>query len=394
MVLMALFTTFITTPLVIAVYKPAKRARMADYKHKTVERKNPNTQLRILACFHSARNIPSLINLLEASRGTEKREGLCVYAMHLMELSERSSAILMVHKARNNGLPFWNKGQRSDCDNVVVAFEAYRQLSRVSVRPMTAISSMSNLHEDICATAKSKRAAIIILPFHKHQRVDGTLETTRNDFRWVNQKVLQNTPCSVGILVDRGLGGTSHVAARNVSYFITVLFFGGCDDREALAYGARMAEHPGIKLKVIRLLLEPGLVGEIVRVEVDENSATKMGSEDEDVLNELRQKISKDESISYEEKVVRNAEETIAFINEISHCNLLLVGRRPASEIALALNKGSECPELGPVGSLLTAPGFSTIASVLVVQQFNGQVSQNLALELAEESPDRRSEST
>ena len=98
-VLMALFTTFITTPVVMAVYKPARR-RKIDYKYRTIERKNLDTQLRILACFHSARNIPSMINLLEASRGVEKREGLSVYALHLLELSERSSAILMVHKEK------------------------------------------------------------------------------------------------------------------------------------------------------------------------------------------------------------------------------------------------------------------------------------------------------
>ncbi|KAH7513843.1 hypothetical protein FEM48_Zijuj11G0025300 [Ziziphus jujuba var. spinosa] len=382
MVLMALFTTFMTTPLVIWVYKPAKR-KVSDYKHRTIQRKNPNTQLRILACFHSARNIPSLINLLEASRGTEKREGLCVYAMHLMELSERSSAILMVHKARNNGLPFWNRSQRSDSDNVIVAFEAYQQLSRVSVRPMTAISSMSDLHEDICTTAESKKAAIIILPFHKHQRLDGTLETTRNDFRWVNRKVLQYAPCSVGILVDRGLGGTSHIAASNVSYNVTVLFFGGCDDREALAYGARMAEHPGISLKVVRFLVEPEIVGEIVRVDVDENSGSKLGSEDEEALTKL---MMKDDSIKFEKKVVRNAGQTIAYIHEISNCSLLLVGRMPTGEVALALNRRGECPELGPVGSLLTSPDFSATASVLVVQQFNGQLSQNLPLEFMVEA--------
>ncbi|KAH7513808.1 hypothetical protein FEM48_Zijuj11G0021500 [Ziziphus jujuba var. spinosa] len=344
--------------LVIWVYKPAKRK-------------------------DSARNIPSLINLLEASRGTEKREGLCVYAMHLMELSERSSAILMVHKARNNGLPFWNRSQRSDSDNVIVAFEAYQQLSRVSVRPMTAISSMSDLHEDICTTAESKKAAIIILPFHKHQRLDGTLETTRNDFRWVNRKVLQYAPCSVGILVDRGLGGTSHIAASNVSYNVTVLFFGGCDDREALAYGARMAEHPGISLKVVRFLVEPEIVGEIVRVDVDENSGSKAGSEDEEALTEL---MMKDDSIKFEKKVVRNTGQTIAYIHEISKSSLLLVGRMPTGEVALALNRRGECPELGPVGSLLTSPDFSATASVLVVQQFNGQLSQNLPLEFMVEA--------
>ncbi|KAM1128342.1 hypothetical protein ACFX14_038179 [Malus domestica] len=388
MVLMALFTTFITTPLVVAVYKPEKRGRMADYKHKTIERKNTNTQLKILACFHSARNIPSIINLLEASRGTNKSDGLCVYAMHLKEFSERSSAILMVHKARRNGLPFWNKGQQSNSDNVVVAFEAYQQLSRVSIRPMTEISSVFYMREDICATAESKRVAIVILPFHKHQRLDGTLETTRNDFRLVNQKVLQHAPCSVGILVDRGLGGATHIAASNVSYFITVLFFGGRDDREALAYGAPMAEHPGISLMVIHFLVEPEVAGEFSRINIDDNGGTKAGSVDEEFLTEFKQKTAMDDSITYEEKVVRNEAQTIAVIREIGRCNLFLVGRTPCGEVALALNRRSEWPELGPVGSLLISPGFPTPASVLVVQQYNCQVSLNLTSEMEEELPE------
>ena len=35
--------------------------------------RNPNTQLRLLLCFLSARNIPSRLNLIEVSRGTRKR---------------------------------------------------------------------------------------------------------------------------------------------------------------------------------------------------------------------------------------------------------------------------------------------------------------------------------
>ncbi|XVE64746.1 hypothetical protein DITRI_Ditri07aG0126300 [Diplodiscus trichospermus] len=123
MVSMVIFTTFIATPLVMAVYRPARRKSKNEHKYKTIERKDIDSQLRILACFHSARNIPSMINLIEASRGTKKKEGLCVYAMHLMELSERSSAIVTVHKARKKGLPSWNRGKQSDSDQVVVAFE-------------------------------------------------------------------------------------------------------------------------------------------------------------------------------------------------------------------------------------------------------------------------------
>ncbi|KAL3498943.1 hypothetical protein ACH5RR_041675 [Cinchona calisaya] len=372
MVLMALFTTFITTPLVMAVYKPAKRTEKIDYKHRTIERKNLSTQLRILACFHSSRNIPSIINLFEASRGTEKHETLCVYAMHLMELSERSSAILMVQKSRRNGLPFWNKGQSSGANHVVVAFEAFQQLSKVIVRSMTSISSLSDMHEDICATAERKRAAIIILPFHKHQRLDGSLETTRADFRGVNNKVLEHASCSVGILVDRGLGGSAHVSASNVSFQIVVLFFGGHDDREALAYGARMAEHPGIKLTVVRFSVESTIVGDTVRVDAASNLATsKLISADEEILANFKNIFSQDNSIEYEERAVANATEVIAAIRAHSRSNLFLVGRMPDGELTLALQGvKNEYTELGPVGSLLTSPEFSTTASVLVVQQY------------------------
>ncbi|GFZ01476.1 cation/H+ exchanger 17 [Actinidia rufa] len=356
MVLMALFTTFITTPLVVAVYKPGKNMGKAEYRHRAIQRKYRNTQLRIMACFYSTRNIPTLINIIEASRGTEKREGLCVYAIHLMELSERSSAIQMVHKARNNGLPFWNKGRHSGTNQVVVAFEAFRQLGRVWVRPMMAISRMNNMHEDICASAESKRAAIIILPFHKHQRLDGQLETTRTDFRHVNRLVLEHAPCSVGILVDRGLGGTTHISASNVDSVITVLFFGGPDDCEALSYGARMAEHPGINLVVIRFLLDPEVIEDIVRI--DMNGEARSG--DKEFLGEFKQNTMKDSSIKYEERVVRNAAETVKVIREHSRCNLFLVGRMPTGPVVADLNGNRVCPELGPIGGLMTSPDFST----------------------------------
>ncbi|PPE00650.1 hypothetical protein GOBAR_DD02313 [Gossypium barbadense] len=254
------------------------------------------------------------------------------------------------------------KDRKSDGDQIVVVFETFRQLSRVSVRPMTAISSLSSLHEDICESAERKRAAMIILPFHKHQRVDGTFETTRTDYQLINKRVLENAPCSVGILVDRGLGGSTHISASNVDSIITVLFFGGNDDREALAYGARMAEHPGISLTIVRFLPGPEVSGEIV--------TTDINTSDEQYLMEFKNKISNDKSINFEERVVRNSTETIEAIGEFNRCNLFVVGQMPETHVIAKLNAKSECPELGPIGSLLTSPEFSTTASVLVVQQY------------------------
>ncbi|PHT59333.1 hypothetical protein CQW23_01696 [Capsicum baccatum] len=251
MVLTALFTTFITTPIVISVYKPAKLAVTA-YKHKTIERKNTSKQLRILTCFHSSRNIPGMLNLIEVSRRIEKRERLRVYAMHLMELSE-------------------------------------------------------SMHEDIVASAERERVAMIILLFHKHPRLDGHLETTRTGLRRVNRRVLQHAPCSIGILVDQGFGGASHVSSSNVDFSVTALFFGGHDDREALACGVRIAEHPGISLVVIQFIVDPEVNGTSVKMEMNNSSIPEVQSDDEEFLANVKQKSSIDGSIKYEERIMKDA---------------------------------------------------------------------------------------
>eukprot|EP01018_Ginkgo_biloba_P021219 Gb_34315 [translate_table: standard] len=390
LVLMALFTTFITTPIVTAIYKPARKP--VPYKHRKIQRDKPDDELRILACIHGTRNIPAIINLIEASRGIRK-PALRLYIMHLVELSERSSAIMMVHKARKNGRPFWNRN-RGEEDQIVVAFEAYKQLSKVAVRPMTAISAFLDMHEDICHIADQKRAAMIILPFHKHQRVDGVLESVNLGFRTVNQKVLRHAPCSVGILVDRGLGGQSQLAPSNVSHHVAVLFFGGPDDREALVFGRRMAEHPGIKLTIIHFLpgrefndtainLTPLAARdhekhpEIYKFSTAEMDREKERLLDENALADLNKKNDTSgiddqaQSIVYEERVISNTVDSVVSIGKTNKFNLILVGRGrfPSPLVADLADRSAECPELGPIGDVLASSRASIHASVLVIQQ-------------------------
>ncbi|KAJ0749979.1 putative cation/H+ exchanger, sodium/solute symporter superfamily [Helianthus annuus] len=377
LVLMALVTTFITTPSVIAVYKPAKKLAKSEYKHRTIYRKDFSTSpFRMFFTFHGIRNLPTIINLIEASRGTGKNATLTVHAMHLMELTERSSAILMAHKTRKNGSPFWKKGPKANSDQILVAFETFQQLSKVSIRPTTAISAVSSMHEDICNGAESKKAAMIVLPFHKHLRLDGHLEVARAEYRHVNRKVLEHAPCSVSILVDRGFGGSSHVSASNVDSLVTVLFFGGHDDHEALAYGARMAEHPGINLVVVRFLLDRDVASSSsVSVGIEEPDSVKTMSTDDEVIAEFKEQILKDSRNKYMERMVKNGDEVMEAVREHGRCNLVLVGRMPEGELVASMRKRSECPEMGPVGNLLIAPEVDIRASVLVVQQYRTNLS-------------------
>ena len=265
---MALFTTFVTTPIVMSIYKPVHggstktHRRLRDFC--SVD--SSKYDLRILAGVHGPGNVASLISLIEAAGAGARKFQLKLYVMRLVELTERSSSIIMVQRARKNGLPFINRFRRGQSDDqVAVAFEAYAQLGRVSVRPTTAISSLSTMHEDICHMAEAKRVTMVILPFHKQWRGEGgadeTMEDMGNGWRGVNQRVLKNSPCSVAVLVDRGfgIGPTSTVTQR-----FCILFFGGPDDREALELGARMAEHPAVNLTVIRFVEKDKVNGEDV----------------------------------------------------------------------------------------------------------------------------------
>lgn len=159
----------------------------------------------------------------------------------------------------------------SELDTVEVTFHTYGQSSGVKVKTTIAISGYENMHEDICSTAAMNRANFIVLPYHKYYRHDGSVEAAHSGFQNVNSLVLRHSPCSVGILVDRGFGGPSAIPV-NASQHICVLFFGGPDDREALMLARRMSQHLGVKLTIIQCIVlnkEPNARHGIHRVTSD-----------------------------------------------------------------------------------------------------------------------------
>ena len=270
-------------------------------------------------------------------------------------------------------------------------------IDQVTVRPMTAISGFEDMHEDICSTAADKRTALIILPFHKSPRFDGHFDSTPG-FRTVNQKVLKHSPCSVAILIDRGVGGSAQVPSSSVDHSVVVYFFGGPDDREALAYGFRMAEHPGVKLHVIRFLTSDSNGGADDHVSIPVR-AVSVGSElaeigkleasdsryqfslhgldqgrqrelDDEVLGHVhRKEAANDGRVTYEELIITNPLEEVVRLSSGRAYDIILVGRsrRPTPFLARFGRGRAEYPELGPIGDALMAPQIR--ASVLVFQQ-------------------------
>ncbi|CAJ2641509.1 unnamed protein product [Trifolium pratense] len=391
MVVITLLMTGIIVPFVSIIYRPSRRN--IYYNRRTLQILKPDAEFRVLVCVHSPRNVPTMINLIEASNPT-KGSPICVYVLHLVELSGRTSAMLIVHNTNKPEHAALNRTE-AQSDHIINAFKNYEQhTSYVSVHPLTAMSPYPTMHDDICNLAEDKRVSLIIIPFHKQQTVDGGMETINVAFRTINQNVLANAPCSVGILVDRGLSGSNRLVSNQTSHHVAVMFFGGPDDREALCYGWRMLEHTGINLTLMRFVpgeqvSRPvrqqhgsGLDGPSVVTVETENDIDKLL--DDKLINEFRMRYGNDNSVDYLEKVVNNGEETVAVIRTMDDIHdLFIVGRGQGmiSPLTAGLTDWSECPEMGAIGDLLASSDFAATASILVVQQYVGTGSNDDGLE-------------
>nr|KYP67860.1 K(+)/H(+) antiporter 13 [Cajanus cajan] len=380
MVIITIIMTGIIVPGITAIYKPSRG--IISYKRRTIQASHRDAEFRVLVCIHTPKNVPTMINLLDATNPS-KTSPICIYVLHLTELTGHASALLIVHNqnARKSDQTPYNRPQAVS-DHIINAFEIYEQnSSNISVQPLTAISPYSSMHEDVCNLAQDKRVAFIILPFHKQQTVDGGMEATNMPFRNVNRNVLAKAPCSVGILVDRGLTVSNHLRPDQKSHHVAVLFFGGPDDREALSYGWRMSENEGIFLSVMRFVNgeevnhdhsghtdEPG----VLTVETDKDTQKQL---DEKLIEWFRTSHLDDDSVVYFEKMVSNGEQTMAAIRSMDDIHDLFIigkGRGMTSPLTAGLTDWSECPELGAIGDLLASADFSATASVLIVQQYVG----------------------
>ncbi|KAL6864664.1 hypothetical protein ACP4OV_015815 [Aristida adscensionis] len=408
LVLMALVTTFITTPTVMAIYKPARDAAGRRLHHRKLQGAAPSApsspssaagagagaatanakELRVLACIHGGHDVPALINLIETIRGhTQPRRLVKLYILRMVELTERTSSILMARAARRNGVPFLRP--RRAGDHVDVAFDTYAQLGHVHVRAMTAVSALHTIHDDVAAVAEDKRVSLVVLPFHKRQTAHGDdVEHPGPEWRAVNRRILREAPCSVAVLVDRGFGGGEQVSSEQVAHGVCVVFFGGPDDREALELAGRMAEHPGVQVTVVRFV--DGKAGGEEQAEVTlRPSNTKNAdrnytfSKAVDAVDTRREK-ELDEAaaaefrhrmgalVRFEERVVAgNVIEEVVAIGKSREYGLVVVGkgRLPSPMVARLAVRPAEHPELGPIGDALASSGHGVTSSVLVVQQ-------------------------
>ncbi|WKA02369.1 hypothetical protein VitviT2T_020566 [Vitis vinifera] len=367
--------TIIHTPKVIEHI--IKRARKHTPRHrKTLQWLEPSTELRIMICIRGPQNVSSTIRLIEMSQGTPNL-GLAIYVTDMIELTEKVAATAVNGEGMNT-LTVMNKSVRQMREQITGEIEAYMAENGegVTIRRMMALSMLTRMHQDICVLAKDLMVSLIILPFHKNRREDGKFDGSGlSGFRNVNRKVLRHAPCSVGILVDRGLGSTKRMSRSFESLNIAVIFMGGKDDREALSYSSCVARHPGVRLTVIRLLLDTNA----------NNSSTSAGKKwfkhteqeeemklDDEYFTEFYDKHVAGGKVAYTERHLINSAAALSTLQSLDkQYALIIVGRGGGvnSTLTVGMSDWRESPELGPIGDILSASDSPVTASILIIQQ-------------------------
>ncbi|XP_073015698.1 cation/H(+) antiporter 15-like [Primulina eburnea] len=356
MIISVVAVTGVISFVVKVLYDPS--SRFVAYKRRTILHCRDNDELRILACVHSQEHVHSIISLLQLANPT-KASPINLVVLHLVKLTGRASSLLVAHKQHDK--PCRNPTQSEHI------FNAFRNLEQQKpefflLECYKGISPYKTMYNDVCSLALEKRTILVILPFHKQSISQGRVEPSFA-YRHLNKVVLEKAPCSVGILIDHQDLKSRYVNSQKPEYRVAVLFFGGADDREALAYALKMSDNTIIRLTLIRFLAS-GMTEIVAGTE-----RSKML--DADILNNFKQRTQQTERIAYKEKMVTSGTGVITLARWVANaCDLVLVGRRHGeSPIILQLAEWNKHGELGAIGEILAASEFKSDTSILVVQQ-------------------------
>ncbi|XP_026377703.1 cation/H(+) antiporter 15-like [Papaver somniferum] len=191
------------------------------------------------------------------------------------------------------------------------------------------------------------------------------------------QNLLRDAPCSVGILMDgSNLQTKSSCFLPDTPYRVIVLFFGGPDDREALAFAMNMIHHPYVFVTLVRFYGPASLssygvihhISESVSIDTERHKFL-----DDELVDHFRVNTMHDETLIYKEVEVKDGAETIWAVRSLHQdFDLMIVGRQQKadSKIISGLEANwDECGELGAIGDLVTSPDYGALGSILIIHR-------------------------
>lgn len=184
----AIFFTILYMPSVVALI--IKRAKKRSPTHRlALQSLDPSSELRILLCVHGPQNVPASISFVEITKGGAD-PGVLVYVADMIELTNEISVNIEkdegVHTATVK-----DKEVMEMREKITNSFQAHvaENAEGITLKRTMVLSTINNMPQEICVLAEDLMVALVILPFHRLQRQDRTLDGGNQGFRYVNRKV-------------------------------------------------------------------------------------------------------------------------------------------------------------------------------------------------------------
>ncbi|XP_065848277.1 cation/H(+) antiporter 24-like [Euphorbia lathyris] len=366
LVLATIVMTGVSTPLISILYNPT-RPYMVN-KRRTVQHSAEGKEFCMVVCITNTESLGGTIELLEISHpamSTRPSSPVTIYALHLVELVGRRTPALINHDDPDKPM------KDPECEIINNSLRLYQDARKHFVRLhfYTAMTVKRTMYQDICKLALVNKAALIIVPFEKGSlnHGGGTEIVGHEGVQSLCTNVITHAPCSVGILVDKDYAHNKSMMTTmfrqlsKIQQFI-LLFLGGADAREALAYGDRMIANPNVSLIVVRFLAYNGEGDDEIERKLDDRMVTSFWMKNES-----------NERVMYREIIVKNGKETLEGIHAFKDdsIDLWIVGREQGINpiILEGLSNWSEHLELGTIGDFVSSDDFGSNASVLVMHQ-------------------------
>ncbi|KAK4513784.1 uncharacterized protein ATC70_005790 [Mucor velutinosus] len=272
MVVMALVTTFMTTPVVIWLYpewyqKQTANAAEDTYMHGNDNRvdSEPDTPVdkgtiklstveavgheryRLLTMLNRIESIPSIMALMKLLKRDKATTSVEVHALRLLELTQRTSAVMKFKDLRET--------RRQD--PVLNVLRTFANL--IGIRSL-------QTHVDLCATSDIIKtvsdygsdvdADIILLPWINRYIINNEnyaaalLDSNYAELEFVNG-AFSIQYCNIGLFIDRGFGQIQDGDLDVTPQIIVAYKDATHDDRAALLFAFRLQACYKIDLRVV-----------------------------------------------------------------------------------------------------------------------------------------------
>ncbi len=219
LVLMALVTTFATTPILRLIYPDGRLSSERPARAPAPAGAEGASAVLVYVADESVG--PGLATLASGLLGRrEEQAGL--FALHVWSPTHRPS----LDRRRS---------VQKEEDGPLEPLLARARVLALDVQPLSFVSAAPAA--DICRTARERGAGLILLGAHKPLLLEGRMSGTVG-------AVIERSEVPVGVLLDRGLKEVRRVL---------VAYAGGPEDREALQVARRLGRAKGTQLTLLHV---------------------------------------------------------------------------------------------------------------------------------------------